>query len=1019
MRFGARFNAALRSPYIVRMGLLALATCLTIVSTSIATAQIIMPQVSHTAPVTITAPTAYRWQQGSREIWHLRGGCRIEQGARDAAATEALLWIDRPASGTRGATTVTAYLEGKVVVSQGRSGAAHARIGTTNDQVQAKTFLMDFKSAAGPQMRIGRVDPAPRVPPSIYQRAERRRSGDQRTIVRRTQFAPGEVPPANFPAAGKRRFRAFPRSSTPWNISADRNQANGEWVVVIDGGVNMIIDGVGNFGSIDVSTDRMVIWTTGGQMPDVAGQRLQDAREPLEIYMEGNVVFRQGERTIYADRFYYDVRNSQGTILNAEVVSPAPDVEGLIRIKSQVIQRLDEDHFAAHDAMVTTSQFGVPGYWGQAGNMTYEHRQVPSVDPFSGQPVIDPHTGEQIVDHEHWITSNQNFVYLEGVPVFYWPTLAMDATDPTFYIDRIRLGNDDVFGNQIYTDWNTYELLGVRNRIAGTEWGTSLDYLSKRGIAGGMNFGYDRHNLLGFEGPYRGFADAWFVPDDQGDDNLGRDRRSITPDETFRGRVLWQHRHLLENNFQLTAQAGWISDRNFLEQYFEKEWDQFKDQTTDIELKQLLDNQSWSIFASTRVNDFFTETEWLPRFDHFLPGYSLLDDRLTAYSHFSAGYGRLKIEEPSTNPQEPEQTLLPWEVAGSGERISLRGEIDLPLDLGPVKVVPYLLGEATHWGEVIGGDDMQRTVGQVGVRASLPMWSVDPNAESHLFNVHGMAHKVVFDMDFSFTEASQDVTDLPLYDQLDDNNIEHFRRRFLFDRFGTVMTPLTEAEAKVDERFYAIRNGLGNWVSSPSTETIDDLTALRFGVRQRWQTKRGMPGQRRIVDYIILDTRAVIFPKIEENFDEAIGLISYDWRWHVGDRTTLVSDGLFDIFDDGQRVFRIGGFLNRPPKGSLYMGLRSYNGPFNSNVASSSFTYQISEKWLTTYGGSVEISGNNNIGQHFSFTRVGESLLVTLGLNVDASKGNVGLGLTVVPRAFAGSPGGPYNGAQIPPPQAF
>jgi hypothetical protein len=360
---------------------------------------------------------------------------------------------------------------------------------------------------------------------------------------------------------------------------------------------------------------------------------------------------------------------------------------------------------------------------------------------------------------------------------------------------------------------------------------------------------------------------------------------------------------------------------------------------------------------------------------------------------------------------------LPWEVMPTtGERVALRGEIDLPLDLGPVKVVPYLLGEATHWGEVIGGGDLQRVVGQVGVRASLPMLSVNPNAQSHLFNINGMAHKVVFDLDLSFTDASQDVTDLPLYDPLDDNNIEHFRRRFLFGQFGTLTPPLSEAEAKVDERFYAIRSGLGNWVSSPSTEVIDDLTALRFGVRQRWQTKRGMPGHRRIVDYMILDTRAVVFPKIEENFGEAIGLISYDWRWHVGDRTTVVSDGLFDIFGDGQRVFRIGGFLNRPPKGSMYLGLRTYDGPVTSSVASSSFTYQISEKWMTTYGGSMEISGNHNIGQHFSFTRVGESLLVTLALNVDASKGNFGVGLTVVPRAFAKTGG---NGAQIPPPQAF
>lgn len=1002
-------------------GVLALGIVATAAS---AQAQINFPQPGGSNVVSVRAPFASRWLQGSREVWHLTGGCRVAQGDRVATAQEAIVWVERQGA-PQGGIKITAYLEGNVAIQQVRAEGSQTPLSMMaalrgrdtskpTDRATAKTWLTEFSTLGPPQIQVGRVVPESRIKPAIYDRGELRRRGDHRSVIRRTQFAPEEIPRgAAFPAEGKRRLRAFPRSSTPWNITADRNPATGEWVVVIDGGVTMIIDGVGDLGSIDVSTDRMVLWTTGQQMPDVAGGRLQDASQPLEIYMEGNVVFRQGERTIWADRIFYDVRNSQGLILNAEMLTPVPEIDGSLRIKSQVLRRLDENHFAGENALVTTSRFGVPGYWFQANSVTYEHIQVPGVAPGSGAPLIDPSTGEQLMEHKHWVTSNDNFLYLEGFPVFYWPTLATDASDPTFYIDRVRFANDNVFGTQIYTDWNAYELLGIRNPLEGTEWGASFDYLSDRGFGVGTNFEYDRNVLFGIESPYKGFADAWFMTKDRGFDDLGRDRRAVPPDQEFRGRVLWQHRHYLPNDFILTAEAGWISDRNFLQQYFENEWDDFKDQTTNVELKQLLDNQSWSIFASGRVNDFFTQTEWLPRFDHYLPGYSFWNDRFTLYEHFNVGYGRLKIvEDPPAD-----QTLMPWEVPAEGERVALRSEVDMPLSVGPVKVVPYLLGEAAHWGENIFGDDMQRVVGQVGLRASMPMWAVDPTVESHLFNVHGLAHKVVFDMDFSFTDASQDVTDLPLYDPLDDDNIEEFRRRYLFDQFGPA--PLPPAEAKVDERFYAIRNGLGNWVMSPSTEVIDDLTALRFNVRQRWQTKRGRPGARRIIDYMVLDTGAVLFPRPSENFDQAIGLISYDWRWHVGDRTTLVSDGLFDVFGDGQKVFRVGGYLNRPPKGSLYMGLRSLEGPVSSNVATGSFTYLLNEKWLTTFGSSFDLTGNDNIGQHLSITRIGESLLVTFGFNVDASKGNVGVSLSVVPRLLASSPNGPFDGAQIPPQEPF
>ena len=39
--------------------------------------------------------------------------------------------------------------------------------------------------------------------------------------------------------------------------------------------------------------------------------------------MEGNIVFRQGDRTVYADRMFYDARRQIGTILNAELLTPA------------------------------------------------------------------------------------------------------------------------------------------------------------------------------------------------------------------------------------------------------------------------------------------------------------------------------------------------------------------------------------------------------------------------------------------------------------------------------------------------------------------------------------------------------------------------------------------------------------------------------------------------------------------------------------------------------------------------
>ena len=78
--------------------------------------------------------------------------------------------------------------------------------------------------------------------------------------------------------------------------------------------------------------------------------------------MEGNVVFRQGERTIYAQRMYYDVRRQTGTVLAAEILTPVPKFEGLMKLRAEVVQQVGPDRFVAQNASLTSSRMGIPGY---------------------------------------------------------------------------------------------------------------------------------------------------------------------------------------------------------------------------------------------------------------------------------------------------------------------------------------------------------------------------------------------------------------------------------------------------------------------------------------------------------------------------------------------------------------------------------------------------------------------------------------------------------------------------------
>ncbi len=877
------------------------------------------------------------------------------------------------------------------------------------------------------------------------------------------QFAPPSLPfPQTVPPPGPlvpaappnqpsfRRIRFFPRSEgLGWNLETVQSPG-GDSVAVLTGGVNLVIqdlaveglpEAFGAIGDIDIETDRAVIWG----IPSMAnlGATTQPSDLPLEIYMEGNIVFRQGDRIVYADRMFYDVRRRLGIILGAELLTPVPQSEdfqyaGLVRLRAAALRQLDESRFVAQNGLVTTSRLEEPSYSFAADTITFEDIQRPVVDPLTGAPAVDQ-TGQPVVEHQMLAESQNNFLYVAGVPVFYWPTLATDLQKPSYYIDNFRIRNDSIFGTQVLLELDAFQLLGM-DRPAGVEWDLNLDWLSERGIGFGNGAQYARDTFFNLAGPTTGRADAWFI-DDNGVDNLGLGRRTVPPEEDFRGRAFWNHRqHLiggLLDDWTVQAEVGWISDRNFLEQYYEQEWDENKDQITGVRLKRTYDNQSVSVEANARVNDFFTQTQWLPRLDHYWLGEPLLGDRLTWFSHSTAAYANIGIADPATNTSD--WTLLPWEVDSTGARISAAGErfttrheIDWPIDLAPVKVVPFALGELAHWGEDINGDDLQRAYVHTGVRASIPFWMVDPTIRDPLFNLNGLAHKVVFDAEASYADATRDLNQLPLYDELEDDTQEEFRRRLFFPPFNGgllpyyMLGPPPSIDPKFDPRFYALRYGMQGWVTSPSTEIADDLALVRFGMRHRLQTKRGPLGEERIIDWLTFDSNATWFPDDDRDgapaaggSGDAFGLIDYDLRWHLGDRFSILSDGAADTFGDGLRTVSIGMLLNRPARGNFYLGFRTLQGPFDAKVLTAALNYRMSPKWIGSASASIDFGDAGNIGQSVAFTRIGESLIATIGGHIDESKDNIGVSFLVEPRFLPNLSVTRKTGIEIPPVGAF
>ena len=149
-----------------------------------------------------------------------------------------------------------------------------------------------------------------------------------------------------------------------------------------------------SLGAISLSADRMVIWTRslGGEQfqPQIEQQR----DEPFTVYLEGNIVMRQGnQRVIRASQAIYDGREERVLLQNAELKAFVPEIQANVRVRAERLRgHLAQGSFHGQNAWTSTSQFGKPGYRVQATDVFLEERPTaPWIGP--GFSIDDPEAG--------------------------------------------------------------------------------------------------------------------------------------------------------------------------------------------------------------------------------------------------------------------------------------------------------------------------------------------------------------------------------------------------------------------------------------------------------------------------------------------------------------------------------------------------------------------------------------------------------------------------------------------------
>ena len=523
----------------------------------------------------------------------------------------------------------------------------------------------------------------------------------------------------------------------------------------------------------------------------------------------------------------------------------------------------------------------------------------------------------------------------------------------------------------------------------------NLDYYDKRGVGAGAQVEYEREDYFG--------KILGYIAHDTGEDKLGRDdtRQNLKPPRELRGRFSWLHRQYLPYSWQLTTGLSYLSDENFLEEYYRHEFDVGNEQETFIHLKRIQDNWGLSILGKSRLNDFADKLEELPSIEFHLTGQSLFDDKFTLYSDSQLSRLRQRIGNEHT-------TLINNRMFSFA---SHRTELDMPLKAKDLKIVPFVAGtfayddrsgftrtlvDGTNTGKF--GED-KAFIGELGVRVSKqPYWKVYPNVKSRLWDLNKLRH--------------------------------------------------------------VIKPQLNAVLYGESDSVVKQRDTLNLNLSQRLQTKRGPKGKQRTVDWMRLDmdvtwvnnstsastagadrffwnnpavpARIFSAPQIFngdlasslrkfEMFGPRRNYFSSDYIWRMSDATALLSDMNFDMQSGVVQQFNFGFSHMRWPNLSYYVGSRYLRrveimDEKGSNVFTFAATYILDPRYTIIFSQQFDFDYGANVRSDITLIRRYHRMFCGLTFSADQSLDRQAIVLSIWPQGVPEMAIGPrrYMGIGTP-----
>jgi len=723
---------------------------------------------------------------------------------------------------------------------------------------------------------------------------------------------------------------------------------------------------------LTLQADRIVLFTDPISRNDILTGQLS-AESVRGIYLEGNVIGSDGKYTLRGPRMYYDFHTNRAIVPDAVLSTYSKTSRTPIYLRADSLRQTAIDQWQADEISISTSEFFTPSISLSASSVTLDRLE----DDY-----------EKV---SHRIDARNITLKSGDLPIFWWPRYKGPADQ--IPLRSIEVGANSRDGVYVSSRWDLFALMGWEPTLRQGKIDTTLllDMLSDRGPAIGLDVKYNTPD-------HRGHALGYLLMDDDGTDHLSSGVKRERSNDN-RGIIDWAHRYEPDDDWTFLFELSSISDPAFIDSFFNDWGAQRRQFQTRAYAKMQRDNWALEMFGNYDLNNFTPNedllqsqiytVEKMPEVGFYRIGRTFWNDRLVYSSEYRVSRMRFSLPRMTLSEigqgqtgfgYDPDQDLsMALLAAGYTEefinRFHTRHELAMPMHVGPINVTPFIMGRFTAYDKEFNefnprGEDL-RWFGAAGLRMSTQLSRVNNSIDNRFLDLHRMRHIIEPYLTLWSADSDADARDYPIYD-LD-------------------------------------------------VEGASVGSAIKFGMRNTWQTKRGGPDRWYSTDVFTLDTH-VVFHSSEVQGDYAVPLF-FDYRpeyshfgdhargdfsWLVSDSFAFASHTIYDLNESAVARSSIGHRIDHSSNLFSFTDLRYFDAGEQTLLAAG-LGYQLTPRYK--FRGVVNYDLDEDEARSFStnLTRINQQFDVTFGLRYDQYREDTTFSLYFSPKGGGKSFGGPLS----------